>query len=772
MDLTVNQSKVRQLSSSETSQLAGTEVSHMITEEIQNMDSNVELTNTDTPPLYDDSDSLDSFHQKELLPLYTPNQEENAVSASQNMFEPSSDEHKSLNCFFEKYDAGIDKYYERQLRIIASLYNNPTERNQKIQLVIDEILGYDRMFELVKVNITEFLYEEARDYVNKPIVKLYVIHKPSFVINVLNKFLHWDPNPDGYDKYINDFMSTISTYDSNGVEDNQKLFNSLEDWFTEDFNDHLSTINYKEYYKKYIDFSERGMAIYFADQVKGSVVTPSTTGTRCYVWDPNTALWDSGDEHTLVKLVNSHACPLIEHVLKYAKDNHKSITFNIDVVKNTIKNLIKESKPHQDEDEELKKLELKAKPFDKIIKRCNVMRDRFNTVTTMRNIAKMAILYLCDKSFDKKLNSIGHLIPVRNGIVVDLRTGLPRSRTKEDMFTMEFDVAYNPNVGQEWMDKVEKLFSDIMLGDPVMIDFLKTVLGYGISGDTSMKMFFIFWNDLGNNGKSTILKFLELIMGEFYRTANKQVFMASKASSSGAAEPHKADLLYRRIVTLSETSTDGKDKLNEDFLKGITGGDTQSTRNVYATQMNLIPYMKPILVCNSLPKASTDPALKARAIIVKFQAYFTKNPDPNNKFHRKEDPELRTKLMDENFKSAGLLWLIQGAMKFYQSGISVPDSVTQEINTYFNSQDPVLSWISECCIINNKDDSDYTLVRDLRASFEAWCTDNERSKLSATAFGTYLTEKLKLKKGKKEGGNIAYFGIKFNPDNEETYLLM
>ena len=608
-------------------------------------------------------------------------------------------------------DAELEKYYEELHKIVSF---NATERLQKVHLIIDGIFGVS------EANITKCLYEKANNYFNKfDVEQLYKIHEQSFKTNVLNTILHMDPNSLVLQKYVRDFVSKIRTYDS----DNQELFNSLEDMCMNKLCEYLKSIDYEDYFRKYIDLNEKGMALYFVEQVKGCVVIPCTKGINCYIWNPNTALWDIGDEHTLVKLVNTRAYPLVEHVVKYAKCKQDTISVQIESLK-------RERKSHAQETDKLKY-------YDAIIRRCKVLRDKFNTATAMRNIAKLATQFLCDKEFAKKLNKIEHLLPVKNGLVIDLKTGLSRPRIKEDMFTMEFNVTYNPNVDQEWIDKVDRFMSDLMLGDQVMIDFLKTVSGYGISGDTSMKMFFIFWNDCGNKGGSTFLKFLEHIMGDFYKTANKLVFMASKASLSGVIEAHKPYLLYRRIVTLSETST------IEEFLNDIKGCDT---KNLYSTQMNFIPYMKPILVCNSLPQVFTGPVLKSRAIIVKFKA----------------DSELRSKLMDENFKSAALLWLIQGAMKFYQSGICVPDCVIKEVNMYSNSQDPILGWISECCIIDKKNASHYTLFRDLHNSFETWRVDNEMPEFSVTALGTYLTKTLKLKKDKKEEGCIAYYGIKLN----------
>ena len=78
MNLTVNQSKVKELTLNEISQLAGTEVSQVSIEEIQNS----ELTDTNEQSLHDDTNSLDSVHQEKLFPFYTSNEGKIILSVS------------------------------------------------------------------------------------------------------------------------------------------------------------------------------------------------------------------------------------------------------------------------------------------------------------------------------------------------------------------------------------------------------------------------------------------------------------------------------------------------------------------------------------------------------------------------------------------------------------------------------------------------------------------------------------------------------------------
>eukprot|EP00798_Chlamydomonas_sp_ICE-L_P024919 gene24919-biopygen19344 len=115
------------------------------------------------------------------------------------------------------------------------------------------------------------------------------------------------------------------------------------------------------------------------------------------------------------------------------------------------------------------------------------------------NVMVFAGPLLMDETFEQRLDSNRHLIGIKGGSVVDLRTGQKRQRVAEDMVHNELDVVYDNNndnhatttmmtnaARAEWMHRI---IHKIMGGDEAMAKFLQRLLGYGITGEVREGIF-------------------------------------------------------------------------------------------------------------------------------------------------------------------------------------------------------------------------------------------------------------------------------------------
>lgn len=565
-------------------------------------------------------------------------------------------------------------------------------------------------------------------------ISCYKHYMPDYQETIINVLNH--TNPLRIENLVRKFVEKLKKLnESFGNNMDPKVFYLVEELYIAklcQFDSPESNNHEKDYdhvYKEYIDKNERGLANYFVKYFNGSIKTPSYTGYKCYIWNEKLALWVEGDEKTLIPSVSNIICPLLDNITGYYEKIITQITKELNKSKNNIK-----------------ELQFKLNTYKTNYKTCLNIRDKTNCHYTLHNISKLSIYNCVDLNFQHKLNNTPYLLPVKDRQVIDLKSGIARFRTKEDYFSIECPVYYNPYVNQSARDVVTKLIYDLMVNDPDMIDFLNVSLGYAITGDTSMNKFFIFWGKNSNNGSSTLFKFLELTIGDFYRAAHKSIFITAKPIREGSPEPHKVDLLNRRIVTLNETLT-GNEKLNEGYIKKVIKGYTQSIRDLYQKQSNVIFNMKPILACENLPRCTTNLNIFNHLILIKFKANFTLNPN------------LHKQLDFEEIKSAFLLWLIQGSVKFYKFGIDIPKCVYDEIDKYRKSQNPILAFFDECCITDKNDTSYFIESTKLYRKYLSWNINNVN--ISQKAFSTYVEKKLGFIKDRKGvGGRKSFFGIK------------
>ena len=130
---------------------------------------------------------------------------------------------------------------------------------------------------------------------------------------------------------------------------------------------------------------------------------------------------------------------------------------------------------------------------------------------TTKSILEVLLSKTRDEEFETRLNKIPHLLPIKVGRIVNLKTLEVRERTREDFFSFELSVDYNCNK-QDSHPNASKFFEEICCGNAELTNYLKRLLGYCLTGETSERSLFIWWGE-GMNGKSTVIDILKKILG-------------------------------------------------------------------------------------------------------------------------------------------------------------------------------------------------------------------------------------------------------------------
>jgi putative DNA primase/helicase len=123
---------------------------------------------------------------------------------------------------------------------------------------------------------------------------------------------------------------------------------------------------------------------------------------------------------------------------------------------------------------------------------------------------------------------------------------------------------------------------------------MQVALGYSVTGRVSEKAVFVWWGEKGDNGKSTLMNLLKLILGSYCKSASKCLFIKSKSDSK--LTPEREVLKDTRLAVFSETSAD--DALNDEVLKMASGDDPIRVNPKYQAEYEFRSYAKLLIASN------------------------------------------------------------------------------------------------------------------------------------------------------------------------------
>ena len=243
----------------------------------------------------------------------------------------------------------------------------------------------------------------------------------------------------------------------------------------------------------------------------------------------------------------------------------------------------------------------------------------------------------------EQLDTDPWLLNCQNG-TLDLKTGELRQHDLNDLITRILPVDHNLNAEcPTW----ERFLQEITDNDSELVNYLKRVVGYALTGNTSEHCMFLLYGT-GANGKSTFLNVLKDLLGPFAKQAQADSLMVRR---SEGARTDIARLAGARLVITSESETNHK--LAEGLVKQITGGDTVTARHLYQEEFEFAPQFKLFLATNRRPNIEgTDEGIWRRIHLIPFEVTIPAD---------KRDKTLPDKLQGE--LEGVLAWAVRGCLE-------------------------------------------------------------------------------------------------------------
>jgi putative DNA primase/helicase len=360
-----------------------------------------------------------------------------------------------------------------------------------------------------------------------------------------------------------------------------------------------------------------------------------------------------------------------------------------------------------------------------------------------------------------RLDANPMLLGCPNG-TVDLRTGELREAARDDLITRQTLTHFD---AQAQCPTFERFLGEVLGGDADLVEYVRRCIGYSLTGLTTEQCLF-FLHGSGRNGKGTLVELLLEMLGGpasleasaaereerngYAKTADFTTFLEQR--NSGPRDDLAA-LRGARLVAASEP-TAGR-RLDEGFVKSITGGDAVTARFLYGQLFTFRPEFKLWLSANHKPGIrGTDHGIWRRIKLIPFNVTFTTASEREKGL---EGPPVDKKLPGKLRKELpGILaWAVRACLDWQVDGLCEPAVVQKATEAYRSDMDLLGQFIADRCVVLA---SASAKASALYGEYKDWSTHNGRNNvMTQTAFGNELGSRGYQKKRTNKG--MVYEGL-------------
>ncbi len=323
-----------------------------------------------------------------------------------------------------------------------------------------------------------------------------------------------------------------------------------------------------------------------------------------------------------------------------------------------------------------------------------------------------------------QLDSDIFLCGTRNGII-DLKAGALMEPDKSKYVIKSLACDYIPEATCPTWD----YFIDFVCqSDKELARFFQQWAGYTLSGSVEEDAY-IFLHGEGQNGKSTFVKIMATLMGDYSQKAPDSLFVAQKDKNNAL---ELAKIAGARMVHATETPEGAK--LDEKCIKDICSSDPITARFHYKNFFDFIPSHKLWMAGNHKLKISgTDKGIWRRTKLTPFNAKIDDSAK-DTQFDKKLEAEL-----------PGILnWAIAGFKDWRQNGLIIPQVIKEAVIEYRYSEDDLGRFLDENVVFTTGESTNTKMVtqKELYSCFRYWAEqEGIKNTWSAKVFNKKISDR-------------------------------
>tara|TARA_B100001175_G_scaffold228146_2_gene194806 strand:- start:10909 stop:13818 length:2910 start_codon:yes stop_codon:yes gene_type:complete len=447
---------------------------------------------------------------------------------------------------------------------------------------------------------------------------------------------------------------------------------------------------------------------------------------------------------------------------------------NAEEVKNKVPNVCYNNSSEGQQQEEINKLKSKNQntktPIDQAVmkkmKTIHALSDisvMLKQTSSKNNIMTECCELFYEEGFEEKLDANPYLFCCKNG-VIDFKEKIFRPGRAEDYCSLCNNLVFkkeseNTSTDDEYLKNVNT-FMEQLFPNEELRTYMWEHLASGLIGTNDNQTFNIY-NGCGRNGKSMLVKFMIMILGDYKGSVPLQ-YITQKRPTAGAASPDIAALKGVRYAVIQEPEKAAP--LNEGIMKELTGGDEITARKLFSDIIKFTPQFSLVVCTNHLfDIKSNDDGTWRRIRICDFKSKFVAKPS------KKEDDFefLIDKKLDDKLNKWKYMFLQKLVEVAFKTGGLVEDCdpVLELGRKYRKKQDFFTEYFEER-IIKAEVDTMMFGKQEVFDDFRQWFNENHGKN---TPKGQELYEFLNKKIGvyKKKG----WWGYKINYTNTDVVEL-
>lgn len=349
-------------------------------------------------------------------------------------------------------------------------------------------------------------------------------------------------------------------------------------------------------------------------------------------------------------------------------------------------------------------------------------------IMAMSEMAKSMLPILPDKFDSNKW-----VLNVKNG-TLDLRTGVLREPRREEYITKQSQINYDPSADCPTFLK----FIDTTMNHNIeVIQFVQKVVGYCLTGDTSLEYLFMCYGT-GQNGKSKfIADSIAYVLGEYAAKTSVATVMEMQ---NGGIPNDVARLRGIRFAYASEPKKGAK--LDEGKIKDLTGREPVLARFLNQEFFEYVPEFKLFISTNHKPDIKgADEGIWRRLKLIPFLAQIS---------NEERDERLDDKLHAE---ASGILnWALEGCLRWQNEGIEVPSIVENATNDYRDELDALSDFITLWCETGKEF---FGKTHEIYNAYTIYCNMTKDYCMSAKSFSSAIQER-RFRLDRKGGHRIIH----------------